>query len=355
MRGWLEVLQNAPLILVNTLLALGLLEGAARTAEWMRPLSEDVAFEYAPYRMLRMSRAPWPLNREGFRAQELDRYRGKFVVEFLGGSVCLGVGNNPGKSVPERLEEALHAAGMKRAAVLNLCQGGASSAQELAIFLEYGLPLAPQVVLSFNGANDLMHPLPLGEDAAPNLPYRDREMRAGFAGQHSWTAHLAAARVVAKLAGRPKRAAAARQVVDPEAILESYLYATGVVRTLTRERGGWHAVLLQPALHYSKPWSEAETAMWHARRPEDGEEVSLYAGKLYAQARERLGGLGEFFDLTPVFAATSETVYSDSVHFTGNRGYRMLAEELDRQGLIGKIAARYKVWEAGDGSLAWRR
>jgi hypothetical protein len=59
-----------------------------------------------------------------------------------------------------------------------------------------------------------------------------------------------------------------------------------------------------------------------------------------------------------------ETVYSDSVHFSGSTGYRMLAEELDRQGLIGQIAARYRAWEAaappalsvqaGDGSLAWR-
>ena len=133
--AWPKMYSRVSLILVNTLLGLALAEGAARLAEWLHPSREQVAFEYAPYRMLRMSRAPWPLNRDGFRAQELETYRGKFLVEFLGGSVCLGVGTNPGRSVPERVEDALHAAGMPRAAVLDLCQGGAPSAQELAIFL----------------------------------------------------------------------------------------------------------------------------------------------------------------------------------------------------------------------------
>ena len=98
---------RAALILFQTLLLLGLAEGAARLAEWLHPAAEDVTFAYAPYRMLRMANAPWPLNREGFRARELESYRGSFLVEFLGGSVCLGVGANPGRIVPERLEDAL--------------------------------------------------------------------------------------------------------------------------------------------------------------------------------------------------------------------------------------------------------
>jgi len=342
--------RTASFILLNTALVAVLAEGVAHVAEWVHPVTEEVAFEYAPYRMLRMSRAPWPLNREGFRAQELETYRGKFLIEFLGGSVCLGVGTDTGKTVPERIAEALDRAGLKHAAVLNLCQGGATSAQELAIFLEYGLPLAPQVVLSFDGANDLLHPLPMGEDAGANLPYRDREMRAGFAGQHSWTAHLALARVAGRLAARTPQPVHGN-AVDPEMILDSYLYATRVVRTLTTEQGGWYALLLQPTLHYAKPWSAGERAMWRERRPLDGDSASQYTAGLYERARGRLAGAGRFYDLTKVFAATAETVYSDSVHFTGSTGYKMLTEELERQGLMAHIAARYKSWE----SLAWQR
>jgi hypothetical protein len=173
----------------------------------------------------------------------------------LGGSVCLGVGTNPGPTVPERLEVALHKAGLVQAKVLNLCQGGATSAQELAIFLEYGLPLAPKVVLSFDGANDVMHPQPIGEDAAPNLPYHDREMRARMNGNDA-LGHLAVARVAARLAIRWSRPSPVKDGGIPEAaILDSYISALSVTRTLTEAQGGFYTLLLQPTLHYEKPWS----------------------------------------------------------------------------------------------------
>jgi hypothetical protein len=339
-------------IVLNTVLLLALAEGAARIAEWLHPPAEELSFDYAPYRMLKMSRAPWPLNRQGFRARELETYRDTFLIEFLGGSVCLGVGTNPGRTLPERLEDTLHRAGLVRATVLNLCQGGAASAQELAIFLEYGLPLAPQVVLSFDGANDLMHPRPIGEDDAANLPYRDREMRALFQGHHTFVAHLALARVAARIAA-DRAAAPAGPPVSADSILNSYLYATEVTHTLTRAQGGWYAVLFQPTLHYRKPWSVEERAMWRERRPrQDAEAVSKRAAGLYRQARIALTDWSKetgaaVFDLSGVFAETSDTVYSDGVHFTGETGYARLSAELERQGWIERITEQYREWEAG--------
>jgi len=124
-----------------------------------------------------------------------------------------------------------------------------------------------------------------------------------------------------------------------------------VVRTLTKEQGGWYGLLLQPTLHYAKPWSDGERAMWRERRPLDGDSASQYTAGLYERARNRMARAGEFYDLTKVFAATKETVYSDSVHFAGSTGYKMLTEELERQGLMAKITALYKSWE----SLEWQR
>jgi hypothetical protein len=338
-----------PTLVFQTLILLTLAEGAARMAEWLRPQSNDLAFDYAPYRMLRMTRAPWPLNRDGFRARELESYRNTFLIEFLGGSVCLGVGTNPGRTLPERLEAALDARGLARAAVLNLCQGGATSAQELAIFLQYGLPLDPQVVLSFDGANDLLHPRPIGGDDAPNLPYRNAEMRAWFEGHHTALAHLALVRVAGRIMKPPL---ATGPAVPREAILRSYEYAMGVTKTLAGSRGAMYAVLFQPALHYQKPWSEAEKKMWRERSGKDGEQTSRRARELYAVAAPELGRWAAahgttFLDLTGVFAHTSETVYSDSVHFTGERGYDALFDEVERWGLLDRIAGRYHRWEAG--------
>jgi lysophospholipase L1-like esterase len=341
---------RAALIFFQMLILLMLAEGAARMAEWWRPKSEELAFDYAPYRMLRMTRAPWPLNRDGFRARELESYRHTFLVEFLGGSVCLGVGNHPGRTLPERLEAALEARGLGRAAVLNLCQGGATSAQELAIFLQYGLPLDPQVVLSFDGANDLLHPRPVGEDEAPNLPYRNAQMRAWFEGHHTALSHLALARVAGRLM---KPTLVTGPAVPEEMILDSYEYATGVAKTLAESRGAMYAVLFQPALHYRKPWSEEEKKMWRERSGRDGEQTSRRARELYAEAAPRLERWAAshgtaFLDLTGVFEHSSKTIYSDSVHFTGERGYAALFGEVERQGLVDRIAARYRQWEARD-------
>lgn len=340
---------RAAVVIVQVLGWLLLAEGAARLAEWLRPGAEDIAFDYAPYRMLRMVRAPWPLDREGFRARELETYRGSFLVEFLGGSVCLGVGTNAGRTVPERLEETLHAAGLARAAVLNLCQGGATTAQELAIFIEYGLPLEPAVVLSFDGANDLMHPRPIGEDDGPNLPYRNAEMRVQFNGHHSWVAHLALTRVASRLLGRTPAPGPTGAVAADE-ILRSYLYTLSVTRSLAQSRGALYAVLFQPTLHFAKTWSREETNMWRERRPRDGEETSRRAAALYRMAVPALTQWGranrtQVLDLTRVYENTSATVYSDSVHFIGERGYAMLSSEIERQGLIDEIARRYRDWE----------
>jgi hypothetical protein len=262
------------------------------------------------------------------------------------------VGTDPGPTVPERLEIALHRAGLARAQVLNLCQGGATSAQELAIFLEYGLPLAPQVVLSFDGANDVLHPRPVGDDDAPNLPYRNAQIEARVNGRDGLS-HVALARVAARLAKRLRAPALPQgQPVAESAILGSYLYHLGAVRTLAEADRGFYAVVFQPALHLDKPWSAEEISMWRSRRPRDAEPLAGLIRERYGHARDAVAqwaaaGGATLYDLSPAFADTRATVYSDSVHFRGPLGYQLLFAGLERQGLIERIGERYRAWEAG--------
>ncbi len=83
--------------------------------------------------------------------------------------------------------------------------------------------------------------------------------------------------------------------------------------------------------------------MWRGRRPADAETFSRLIRDRYGTAREAVASWAPFFDLTPVFAHTGATIYSDSVHFNGPQGYAMLFDELERQGLVKQIAARYRV------------
>ena len=343
------------LILANSALALMLAECAARCAEWLHPSSDAVAFAYSPYRMLKMKQAPWPLNSAGFRAEELETYgaasgHDSFLIEFLGGSVCLGVGNNPGEPLPERIEGALKAAHMGRVRVLNLCQGGATSAQELAILIEYGLPLQPQAVLFFDGANDILHPGPVGEDDAPNLPYLNSQMEARVDGRDALS-HLALARVAARLSQRFYAVASSGKPVAVSAIVDSYLYHLSLARTLSESKQAFFAVLFQPTLHFDKTWSQEEADMWRTRRPHDGAYLSRIIQERYAHARNAAiqwsGMTGtSFFDLTAAFKTAPESIYSDSVHFRGSRGYELLTAELARQGLLERLRERYQAWEA---------
>jgi lysophospholipase L1-like esterase len=383
----------APVFMITVLL-LALAEAGARLAEWIHPLA-GVSFDYAPYRMLKMSAGPWPLNREGFRARDLDSYHGGFLIEFLGGSVCVGVGTNPGATIPERLEDTLMRDGLAHAQVLNLCQGGATSAQELAIFIQYGLPLHPQVVLSFDGANDVIHPQPVGDDDGANLPYYDAELRERVEGRDALT-HLALVRDFARFSGHwtTPRPLASSPVVPERDIIDSYLYALSVTAELARAPGlaaglppdsskppdspkkdplgarpdTFYAVLLQPTLHYRKPWSVEETAMWRRRRPSDAAAMSRFISGRYDAVRTALTTWSNktgvpLYDLTPVFANTPGTVYSDSVHFVGSTGYRLLFDALVRQGLVQRIEERYRLWEAhrqpnaqvSDEERQWRR
>lgn len=347
-RGILSV----PLIVTNALLALALAEGAARLAERAHPGGDQVSFRYSPYRMLQMDRAPWPLDRDGFRAQELESYRGSFLIEFIGGSVCLGVGDDPGEPIPERIQEALRRAGLARAKVLNLCQGGAASAQELAILVEYGLRLNPDAVLSFDGANDVLHPRPIGEDDAANLPYKNAQLETRVDGGDALS-HLALARVAFRLAGHFQAPAPARdEPVAIGTILDSYLYHLGLARTLAQSQHAFYAVLLQPTLHLDKPWSPQELALWSAARPRDGAALTAVIRARYTQTRAALAqwaqaGGTPLYDLTRAFAAVAAPVYSDSVHFRGGLGYATLFEELEEQGLIERLQERYREWEAG--------
>jgi len=161
--------------------------------------------------------------------------------------------------------------------------------------------------------------------------------------------HLALARIAGRLIHRVPAASAA-PAVPLSNILHSYEYTLGVTGTLAESRGALYAVLFQPTLHFAKPWSPQEAGMWRGRRPQDGEAMSrgvrdLYAGAAAELARWAAARNLMLVDLTHTFERTPETIYSDSVHFTGERGYAMVFEEIERRELLARIAERYRAWE----------
>lgn len=181
----IKAYKTTAIIILNLVFLLLIMETLAALYEYRKPSSANqtpIGFDYAPYRMMKTNVAPWPLNEEGFRAKPLSLYARssdrRFQIVFLGGSVCAGYVDKIGDTLPDLLESELRKRGLDKVDVINLCQGGAVSAQELAIFIQYGLSLKPEIVVSFNGANDIFHVRPLGPNEQENLPYMNKEMRA---------------------------------------------------------------------------------------------------------------------------------------------------------------------------------
>lgn len=354
-------------VLTTFIIFLLLVEGAAFIAMKLRGIQHPDApllkFDYAPYRMMKTIQAPWPINEEGFRAKPLRSYLARpdesFRIVFLGGSVCVGYGGDTGPVLSDLLEERLRELGKTQVEVVNLGQGGAVSAQELAILIQYGLKLQPKIVLSFNGVNDLGHPSPIGLDEEPNLPYFDARMREMWRDtkRSFWSAlytRTSSGQMPTRIYHKLRRAGFFGGIkikeVPVESVVASYVGMMDLTRRLAAAYDIRHAVVLQPVALVDKPMSDQELRY--------AEKAGLLSFRerfqaLYRQTAEALhaassgGDFRSFYNLVGAFREEKRTVYLDGAHFVNRIGYPRLLEVLEEQGLIEQIAREYRSWEEG--------
>jgi len=355
-------------VFTTFILFLLMVEGAAFVAMKLRgtpkPNAPLLKFDYAPYRMMKTVQAPWPINEAGFRAKPLQSYLARpdesFRIVFLGGSVCAGYGGDTGPVLPDLLQERLHELGLAGTEVINLAQGGAVSAQELAILIQYGLKLQPEIVISFNGVNDLGHPSPIGSDEEPNLPYFDARMREMWQDAKRpsfWSAFYTRtstgqmpARIYHKLLRAGFFGGSKKKVVPVDGVVASYVRTMDLTRRLTAAYGIKHVVVLQPVALVKKPMSPEELRYV---REFDLLNFQERFQALYQKSAEALHSLspdGEFrtfYDLAGAFRDEERTVYLDGTHFVNRIGYPRLLEVLEEQGLIEQISREYRRWAEG--------
>jgi hypothetical protein len=348
------------IVVLNLIILLALIE----TGCWLAAGSSAGMFDdalsrmgYSPYRMNKVASAHFPLNADGFRAKPLDQYPrdDRYTIVFLGGSVCMGMGGANGQPLSELLEAELHRAGMAKAQVVNLGQGGAVAAQELAILVHYGLPLKPRMVVSFNGANDLLRLRPLGGVGTPGTPYLNDDCE--FIWDH-WEngsnlgrmlAHTYTARRLGKIARRLGPSPRDKGPAVPiETAVSAYVSQLDIVTHLARGYGIRHLVALQPSVFAGKTLSDEE-GRWIAKHYTL--EQRAHAERLITHARTELGRWGAAnavttIDLTDAFLDQPATVYLDSVHFANQLGYPRLLEAMAAQNVIRAIGDDYAAWGA---------
>jgi len=110
------------------------------------------------------------LNAEGFRTREIvnPKPADEIRIFFLGGSTVIG-GYQVETTIPGVVEAHLHANGLPQARTYNFGVLSFVSGQELALFVHRLIDLKPDLVIAYDGGNDLYQPWVY--DPRPGYPF----------------------------------------------------------------------------------------------------------------------------------------------------------------------------------------
>lgn len=297
---------------VSLLLTLGVLEVAARA--YVKWRYGDAAhgmnwrFAYEPYLLTRTDER---LHRE---------------VPAKGGSLrVLMVGGSTAALVPDALlASELEAALRRPVEVINLGQGGYILNQERIALLLHGLKLQPDLVITLDGANDLVTASKTGE---PGLTYSNGFIE--LAVERPWVNALFGAvrhsQFVNCLNKLRERRAERRSHGDERVLgrtVEHVREALESITAMSRGKGAAHLAVVQPYLYLrtSRTAEEEQLASAFAYR---GDYMSRGFRALAARLREASAQAPgrTLLDATGAFDGTSEACFIDEVHLTeaGNR------------------------------------
>lgn len=308
-------------LLLTTLLLLA--EGAARVyirltrGSATAGLRERVQYlDYQPFIMFgRDLDQQLARHREKGSSEDPGRYR----ALLLGGSTAAGFS-------PDILEAALASRlPGRRVEVLNLAHGGHNARQEAIILALWGTRLAPSLIITLDGTNDLEHRLRVDR---PGTFYLDpayrlaltRPLLSPFA---DILRHSQLVQGISRLR--------ARSTLGPPQLyadaLPVYLDAQHSMNVIARGLGAARIMVLQPFHAYKRPLTEQEAAFTHYKYREG---VML---ALLDLAHEGLTGLARqdhvpYVDARFAYQGVRETVFRDDVHFASRLGYEVLASRI---------------------------
>lgn len=243
------------------------------------------------------------------------------TVWVLGGSTVWGMGARDSGTIPAHLAAALGG----EARVENLGQVGYMSTQEVLTLLErLQSGLRPDVVVFYDGVNEVLPMLKLGRAGVPlDVPRREREFNLTRPGESRRLlgATFSSLAEQSKLAKKALGAAPARPttpIADPEAaaaqIVRSYAANVRTVQGMA-QRFGFRALFFWQPTVFSKRAHSADEASAAKRR---GDFRALYTA---AAAEVRATLAGEVFDLSDAFGDDPVPVFFDFCHVNeaGNR------------------------------------
>jgi hypothetical protein len=288
-------------------------------------------------------------NNEGFRIEgevSIPKPADEIRIFVVGGSTVL-FGTTPPQSIPGVIETALRADGWPRARVYNFGVAGFLSGQELSLLVHRLAYLEPDLVIAYDGGNDLV--LPWLYDPRPGYPFNflvweEAVTKPSNTGTRSKTiASLAQdSALLQALVGttewniRAGRNGLRRNVgfaSEPwkRALVESYARNIAAMCRIARTNRVLFAAYFQPMLPYSKSLDRRQLEMSGGAEAVEGlrEERRLVPAAISAQMNPAEAGC-RFSNVSDLFEGAPAT-FTDVIHVTDEANQligRRIAREL---------------------------
>jgi lysophospholipase L1-like esterase len=328
--GWTKLF----LALFSVTLILGLLEVAARIYVAKKygeaTFGMSWKFNYEPYALTRTDdRLSKPVAPKG------DHFR----ILVLGGSTASLV---PDAMLSESFAKILN----RKVDVVNLGQGGHILNQERVIFALHGIKTKPDLVITLDGANDIMSTAKTGK---PGLPYSndfialavEKPITNGFFGLFRDSQFV---NCLNKLRERQFEKKVHGDDTLMNATVDHVVEAQQSISAMAHGCGAPHAMVVQPYLHLRKSVLPAEkkiVEVFGYRGEYTGKGMQRIVDRL-TQEKPQHTGECYLINGTQAFDASDKLCFTDEAHLTED-GNRILcdyiASELVKQGFLTKRSA----------------
>lgn len=290
------------------------------------------------------------INGWGFRGKEITKEKPANTTRIvvLGGSAAWGTGaTSDATTLSGQLEKRLNdASSSSRYEVINAGEPGYQTAQEFIAFWDRLLDFSPDVVLTFDGYNDMYAGF---TNEQPGFPLNFRELYGAKLEGELWAClvepvqrvtsnSLFIEKIVDKVRltrGRRLQAQDAefiRSYVDPAATARMFGRNLEYMHVLAKDRGVKTLFTLQPVLGFgTKPMHEIERTIlegWELRIP----GYMAYLSKVYPLLVAELARLEQHrgaptLSLVDVFAEVHQRVYVSRVHVS-DRGTAIVVDHI---------------------------
>jgi lysophospholipase L1-like esterase len=276
------------------------------------------------------------VNSMGFRGKEVEREKreGVFRIIVVGGSAAMGYGSTDDEhAFSQILERLLNAESARmKFEVINAGLAAGISMQEFVVISTELLDLKPDMVIIFDGFNDVVGSVI--NDRRPNYPWRFETLEKALTVSptklfvHKRLRNFRLTRRILDALEEKRKKDLWKSYRSNYPAVEAYLANVRRMCEILKGCSVEPFVVLQPSLYFKKTISDDERGVLD-REPPGLESITK---PMFQKARAGLRQISQdrnarFLDLSSAFDEHPETIFFDSVHF-GDRGQDIVARKL---------------------------